>query len=572
MAGLTATYISATSFSVLDDLTENFLTGRRIKADCGVDGIKYGTILSSSYGSVTTVVLTSTSDALTSNLTEVWFGIIGAENNKQSMPEHSHDGTEASGGGVDIIQAGNSKVEVVDGTITVEATDGNIEVDITDSGLRLGGADSRVNQILDEDDMSSDLATALITQQSAKAFGESLKTSIIGNYAGINLLDNPAFSIAQLMYPTAPVGVSGYNQAAPDRWFFDSSGAVRYTCNQDTVQPDIGDTGYDGIIPEDVGIYAMNMNTTTATGTPGATDYGVFGQKIPVSKILPLILNTSTFSFWIRPGTTGTYCVVLRNGGYDSSSPGVPGAGTYSYVMREFVVTTANQWQKIIVNFPKLTDDTNFNDTSWGPPSSLALGGQSGSFSSLRLDFNENIGLELIICLFAGSSFNGGIADGTWKTGPYYASSNQTNNSVATGNFRINQPKLEVGNVATQFMQPDFSIEMAKALRYYEKIRVNADGEVYCYGETLTTTTSRFFLPFLPKRHVPSIGDLTASASSFDVIVGGTAYAVSSFDSYTFTRQGVEIEVTHAATTANRVAALVDGASGTTFINIDAKL
>ena len=55
------------------------------------------------------------------------------------------------------------------GTITITA-DGNTEVDVTDAGMRLGGANSRVNAILDEDDMTSDSATSIATQQSIKAY------------------------------------------------------------------------------------------------------------------------------------------------------------------------------------------------------------------------------------------------------------------------------------------------------------------------------------------------------------------------------------------------------------------
>ena len=55
------------------------------------------------------------------------------------------------------------------GTLTVTA-DGNTEMTITDAGMQLGGSGARVNTILDEDNMSSNSATALATQQSVKAY------------------------------------------------------------------------------------------------------------------------------------------------------------------------------------------------------------------------------------------------------------------------------------------------------------------------------------------------------------------------------------------------------------------
>ena len=48
--------------------------------------------------------------------------------------------------------------------------DNNSQVDLSSSGFRLGGANSRVDSILDEDDMASDSDTALATQQSIKAY------------------------------------------------------------------------------------------------------------------------------------------------------------------------------------------------------------------------------------------------------------------------------------------------------------------------------------------------------------------------------------------------------------------
>ena len=49
-------------------------------------------------------------------------------------------------------------------------TGGSSRMDLSDTGLRLGAANSRVTTILDEDNMASDSATALATQQSIKAY------------------------------------------------------------------------------------------------------------------------------------------------------------------------------------------------------------------------------------------------------------------------------------------------------------------------------------------------------------------------------------------------------------------
>jgi hypothetical protein len=76
---MNATYVSTTSFTVVGDQTTIFVTGRRVKCNCGVDGYDYGTILSSAYTTLTTITLTAASDDITANLTAVeWSAVTPA--------------------------------------------------------------------------------------------------------------------------------------------------------------------------------------------------------------------------------------------------------------------------------------------------------------------------------------------------------------------------------------------------------------------------------------------------------------------------------------------------------------
>ncbi|MCK5681164.1 hypothetical protein KAI46_10190, partial [bacterium] len=92
---ITATYISASSFSVVGDQTVEFHTGRRVKLVGDSDW--YGTILSAAYSSVTTVTLISASDDIDSSLGGVLYGIISGKEDDCSMPDHTHDGDPGSG-------------------------------------------------------------------------------------------------------------------------------------------------------------------------------------------------------------------------------------------------------------------------------------------------------------------------------------------------------------------------------------------------------------------------------------------------------------------------------------------
>lgn len=91
-----ATYISNNSFSVEGDRTSDFVTNRRLKLDCGIDGIYYASIETSVSGVLTTTI-TIDEDVLTSNLTTVLYSPVkpgGAGN----LPNHFHTNSEGDGG------------------------------------------------------------------------------------------------------------------------------------------------------------------------------------------------------------------------------------------------------------------------------------------------------------------------------------------------------------------------------------------------------------------------------------------------------------------------------------------
>ena len=76
MEGINATYIAAKKFSVEDNLTDLLTVGKNIKANCGADGFRYGSVSTVSYvtsASKTEVTFNGESDSLTSNLTTIWY-------------------------------------------------------------------------------------------------------------------------------------------------------------------------------------------------------------------------------------------------------------------------------------------------------------------------------------------------------------------------------------------------------------------------------------------------------------------------------------------------------------------
>jgi hypothetical protein len=122
-----AVYVSNNQFKVENNLVSEFRIGRRIKANCGVDGYTYSTVLSSSYSdSYTTVTITE--NVLTSNLIDVVYGIINV-GPEGSLPNHIHDNAEGQGGPLSI-----SLIDLDDTPTTYSGSVGNY-LRVTASGI-----------------------------------------------------------------------------------------------------------------------------------------------------------------------------------------------------------------------------------------------------------------------------------------------------------------------------------------------------------------------------------------------------------------------------------------------------
>jgi hypothetical protein len=80
VTSLTPTFISATGFSLTGNQTATYSVGRRIRATISGGALVYGTIISSSFSSVTTVNVIMDSTSLDSGLSAVDVGIISYTN------------------------------------------------------------------------------------------------------------------------------------------------------------------------------------------------------------------------------------------------------------------------------------------------------------------------------------------------------------------------------------------------------------------------------------------------------------------------------------------------------------
>ena len=154
-----ATYISSNQFSVEGYKTEEFSAGRRLKVTDSSDGVKYLTVSSSSYSTPNTIVTTKESE-LSSDMVSVLYGVI-APGITGSLPDHTHDGAEGSGGSLDL--GAGALIELTDvptyydegkylratasGTEWATVSGGSSEVqsflDLTDTPTTFSGAEGR---------------------------------------------------------------------------------------------------------------------------------------------------------------------------------------------------------------------------------------------------------------------------------------------------------------------------------------------------------------------------------------------------------------------------------------------
>lgn len=321
----------------------------------------------------------------------------------------------------------------------------------------------------------------------SRADGTALISSAV---PGRNIVINGNFDIWQRNTTfTAPA--SGTYTA--DRWLYGNSSAAVHTVSRSTDVPTVAQAGK-------LFNYSILLDCTTADAALANGDLVFLAQRIEGYNWAILAQVATTLSFWVKATKTGTYCVALRNSGYDRS-----------YVA-EYTISSANTWEKKTINV-------------------LA------SPSAGTWDYTNGLGLELVFTLMCGATFQ--TTAGAWQSGNFMGTSNQVLGADNTANdFRIAGVQLEAGSTATEFEKVDFNTNLERCQRYYEKTYDYAvfPGAVSSLGERgglnnaggagiiscplktrkRTTPTMTFYSPSTGSSGVlyqNGVGDLSASGS-----------------------------------------------------------
>lgn len=258
-------------------------------------------------------------------------------------------------------------------------------------------------------------------------------------FSNPNIIGNPSFQINQK-------GESGYSGIATstlihDEWKIaihpSSSGIVDVSTSTVTPGQDIR-----GKAP----ITAIRIEVNTTDSDLGTNEYLFLQTGIIDTNLASYYDGKVTCSLRARANHTGTYTISARN-------PNL--SATY---LADFTINSSNVWEKKIITF---TLDTN-EGSGWADGTT------------------RGIGLNFVICLGVGTALQG--TNETWNSGSYLGTTN-TDNFLNTGTnwIEFTALKLEGGDIATTYIDPDWIEEYEKAQFHYQ--------QSYNYGTAPGTNT-----------------------------------------------------------------------------------
>ena len=228
---------------------------------------------------------------------------------------------------------------------------------------------------------------------------------------------------------------------------------------------------------------AFRIDCAVADSSPASSDianmtYKMEGNTVQAFKKGTANAEKSTLAFYVKCSKTGTAQVNL----IDSDNSRMV-SGTYT-------ISSANTWEKKIINFPA--------DTTGA------------------LDNDNNKSLELEFALDGGSNFTSGSVQTSW------GASNNANRSVndfalqdnTANDWSITGVQLEVGEYTSSTLPPfqfeDFGDNLARCQRYYQK--------TYKYGVYAGTATETGIISqFMGENATGSASSYSAHTSEWKV-------------------------------------------------------
>jgi len=247
---------------------------------------------------------------------------------------------------------------------------------------------------------------------------------------------------------------------------------------------------------------SLKMDVTTANGSVSAGDLQMIstrleGQDVQLFKKGTASAETFTLAFWVKNSITGTFIAHLAD---DDNS---------RECSQTFTVSSADTWEKKVVNFPADTTGAFTNDNG----------------RSLRIK----------IYLDAGSDWTSGSLQTSWGSG----SATTRASGITTGwttsdsnNFWITGVQLEVGTYSSSTIPPfqheSYADNLRRCQRYYT-VWLGAGGTGsgsynVCAEASGTTSVANinFFTP-VPLRATPTINNPVMGYFDYNTTTAGTS-------------------------------------------------
>ena len=309
----------------------------------------------------------------------------------------------------------------------------------------------------------------------ARTFADLATASEAGSLSNRNLVINGDMAVAQRGTSTSSVTSSGYY--ACDRWKLLDNSDATLTISQATDLP--SGQGFNN---------SFKIDVTTADSSVGASQYAIIRQCFEGQFLQRLqkgfsTAKSSTVSFWVKSGLTGTHICRLYD--HDNSRQ----------ISKSYTVNAADTWEHKTITFA--------GDTSTGDPL------DDDNAQSMTLDF----------WLLAGSNYTSGSLQTTW------ADDTAANSAVgqvnvlgnASYNWLITGVQWELGEVATPFEHETFGDNLVKCQRYYHKIDATVAYTRYATGQAENTTQGEVYYEHpVEMRAKPTLGQ-TGTASNYAV-------------------------------------------------------
>ena len=278
-------------------------------------------------------------------------------------------------------------------------------------------------KIADDNVITAKIANSNVTTPKIAANNVTLDklSTDINRWGFRNKIINGNFNIFQRGISFVSPVVTTY---VSDRWAYEVSGVARHTITRDTDVPTLAESG-------SLSNFSLKIDCTTVDASIAAGDFTRLFTIVEGYNWALLAQKAFTLSFWVKATKTGIYCVSFRNSGINRS------------FVSEYTVNASDTWEYKTINI-------------------LA------SPSSGTWNYTDGIGLIVEWALATGSTYH--TTPGAWQTGNFVATANQVNSTDnVANNFFLSQVQLENGSTATPLENVNFSEEVGRCQRYYQK-------------------------------------------------------------------------------------------------------